>query len=574
MKTISTSKARCRDCYKCIRHCPVKAIGLKDGQAWVDQDRCILCGHCIVVCPQKAKSMISQLPEVDAFLAAGESIVFSLAPSYLAATSLTSPWKLVAALKQLGSRVAVEETALGAEVIAQEYRHIVTEGAKTTVISSCCPVVVNLIEKYYPQLVSNCSATISPMLAHGQLIKAERGPHTKVVFIGPCFGKKAEPDWSSSDNQIDAVLTFEELEPWFNAKGIKPEDLTDCQPDRRSASAELFPLRQGVLKSAGLCDGLEQQIISVTGVEACSETFRDLANGLIKPVFVEAMACPGGCIGGPAIGNSLGINARRERLFNFAQVFPPQELPDRTASGVVLSKKHQPAGCNKDLPTEAQIKAILRLTGKNTPEDETNCGGCGYSSCREKALAVYRGLAEVEMCIPYMKQRAESFSNAIVDTTLNAIVVVDQNMVIQQEFNPAANLMFNRNNIPSKGKSLSAFIDPVDFVTVWETQTAVVDQLKTYEQYNIVTRQIIYPLPKYGVVIGIINDVTAEEERKAKYENMRREALDRADRVVREQMRVVQNVAGLLGESTAETKATLMELIEIMNEDEASQDEI
>jgi iron only hydrogenase large subunit-like protein/uncharacterized Fe-S cluster-containing protein len=568
VKSINTSKARCRDCYRCIRECPVKAIGLKNGQAWVEQDQCILCGRCIKACPQKAKSMTSQLPLVEQFLADRESVVFSLAPSYLTATNMSSPWKLVAALKQLGE-VMVEETALGAELIADIYRRKVATNRKTPVISSCCPVVVNLIEKYYPQLVPCFAGVLSPMRAHAQLIRAERGPQTKVVFIGPCFGKKVEPDWEDPANPMAAVLTFEELEPWLKEKGIDPESLVDCQPDRRSAVAGLFPLQQGVLKTAGLADGLDRDTIAVTGIEACSETFRDLSAGLIKPVFVEAMACPGGCIGGPALGNDLGIHARRERLFRFALTQTPLKsslnLPQ-----VDLGKTHRPAECRIDLPTEEQLRAILRLTGKNTPEDETNCGGCGYSSCREKALAVYRGMAEPEMCIPYMKERAESFSNTIVDTTLNAIIVVDQNLVIQA-FNPAAHLMFNRKNLTAKGALLSAFIDPTDFIKVWETQEVMVDQLRAYEQYNnLVTRQIIYPLPKYGVMIGIFNDITAEEGNKAKYENMRHEALERAARVVREQMRVVQNVAGLLGESTAETKATLLELIEIMNEGEAS----
>jgi uncharacterized Fe-S cluster-containing protein len=396
----------------------------------------------------------------------------------------------------------------------------------------------------------------------------------RYIFIdSDSYGKKAELDWETEGNPIDAVLTFEELELWLRKKGIDPENLPDCQPDRRSITAELFPLKQGILKSAGLADGLERQYISVTGIDECTETLRDLASGLIQPAFVEAMACPGGCVGGPAMGNTLGTNARRERLFHFAQTTAPREgaaaLPQ-----VFLGKQHQAAGHNEVMPTEEQIREVLRLTGKNSPEDEANCGGCGYPSCREKALAVLRGMAEPEMCIPYMRQKAESFANAIVDTTLNAIVVVDYNMVIQ-EFNPAADLLFNRKMVPAKGKLLSAFIDPADFIKVRETQKALSDQQRAYEQYNhLVTRQMIYPLPEYGVIIGVINDVTTEEVRKVKYENMRRAALDRAGRVVREQMRVVQNVAGLLGESTAETKATLMELLEIMEEGEGRRDEV
>lgn len=571
MNTITTSKAQCRDCYKCIRFCPVKAIGLNDGQAWVDKEKCILCGRCIGACPQKAKSMVSNLAGLESFLANGDSIVFSVAPSYLAGTTLSSPWKLVAALKRLG-KVSFEETALGAELIAKEYGRICHEGKRGTVISSCCPVVVNVIEKYHPALIPNLSGLISPMIAHGMAIKEERGRSTKVVFVGPCFAKKAEPDWNSPENPMDAVLTFEEMVPWLREKGIEPEHLPDELPDLASNSAAIFPLKQGILKTAGIRDGLESEIVSVSGIEECLDAFNDLEKGLIAPKFIEALACKGGCIGGPAIGNSLGIQARRQRLFYFSQTRRKQGESLKVNNNGLM-KNYFPITPKATMPSESEIREVLKLTGKNGPEDETNCGGCGYSSCRDKAIAVIQGMAEPEMCIPYMKEKAESFSNTVIDTTFNAVIVVNKEMIIQ-EFNPAAYRMFNRRNISPKGEHLSAFIDPSDFVKVWKAQDFLVDHLKSYEQYELVTRQIIYPLPKYGIVIGIITDITVEEERKKKHDNMRQEALTRASRVIREQMRVVQNVAGLLGESTAETKATLLELIAIMDESEASSDEI
>ncbi len=566
MNTITTSKARCRDCYKCIRHCPVKAIGLNDGQAWVDQEKCILCGQCVGACPQKAKSMPSQLPLFENFLAGSDGVVISLAPSYLAAGPFLTPWKLLAGLKRSG-RLRIEETAVAAERIAAEYHRLSGADRPETVISGCCPVVVNLIEKYFPQLVPSLAGVISPMLAHGRMIKADQGPSAKVVFIGPCLAKKAEPDWDSPENSVDAVLTFDEVAAWLDARGPDPDSLDDEYPDACSPHAGIFPLKHGIIRTAGLAEGLNREILSVTGIDDCLETFRDLERGLIRPRFVEALACKGGCIGGPAIGNSLGINVRRDRLLRFANTRPAG--PDRAPlPAAELQKRHQPRPRSGPVPTEAEIREILSRTGKHRPEDETNCGGCGYPSCREKAVAVFQGMAEPEMCVPYMKEKAESFSNTIVDTTLNAIVVVDQDLIIQ-EFNPAAEWMFNRKNVPSKGRPLSAFIDPADFKTVWETQTALIDQVRSYSQYGLVTRQVVYPLPRYGVIIGIFTDITAEENRKLRHDAMRREALDKASMVIREQMRVVQNIAGLLGESTAETKATLLELIAIMNESEA-----
>jgi iron only hydrogenase large subunit-like protein/uncharacterized Fe-S cluster-containing protein len=564
MNTITTSQARCRDCYKCIRHCPVKAIGLNDGQAWVDQEKCILCGQCIGACPQKAKSMPSQLPLFENFLAESDEVVISLAPSYLAAGPFLTPWKLLAGLKRLG-KLRIEETALGAERIAAAYHRLTGGERPGTVISGCCPVVVNLIEKYFPKLVPSLAGVVSPLLAHSRMIKAEQGPSAKVVFIGPCLAKKAEPDWDSPENPVDAVLTFDEVAAWLETNGPNPDSLEDGYPDRSSAHAAVFPLQHGIIQTAGIKQGLNREILSVTGIDDCLETFRDLEQGLLRPGFVEALACKGGCIGGPAMGNSLGVNVRRDRLLRFAADRPaaPVRLP--LPPPQELHKNHQPRPRSRPVPTEAEIREILSRTGKHRPEDETNCGGCGYPSCREKAVAVFQGMAEPEMCVPYMKEKAESFSNTIVDTALNAIVVVDQDLIIQ-EFNPMAERMFNRKNVPSKGKPLSAFIDPADFETVWTTQAALIDQVRSYDQYGLITRQIIYPLSQYGVIIGIFTDITEEENQKLRHDAMRREALDKASMVIREQMRVVQNIAGLLGESTAETKATLLELIAIMNE--------
>lgn len=311
----------------------------------------------------------------------------------------------------------------------------------------------------------------------------------------------------------------------------------------------------------GIKPALGTEILTISGIDECMETFSDLQNGLLHPRFVEALACKGGCVGGPAIARNCGFSTRKECLFRNAGTYPENYRADypRTIS---LNRQHAVANLRLAMPSEKEIREILALTGKNCAEDETNCGGCGYPSCREKAIAVYRGMAEPEMCIPYMKNKAESFSNTIVDTTLNAIIVVDQELAIQK-YNPAAANMFGLPAQEVRGEQLQNYIDPVDFQNVFELQKIFVGQ-RAYPQYGVVTRQIIYPLPKYGVVIGIISDITAEEERKAKFDAMKQEAIDRANKVIHEQMRIAQEIAGLLGESTSETKATLMELMQIM----------
>lgn len=562
MNTITTSKARCRDCYKCIRQCPVKAIGLKNGQAWVSEEKCILCGQCIKACPQKAKSTVSQISQFEELLRSEAEVVVSLAPSYLATTFYDSPWKMVAALYALGVK-RIEETAVAAEWVAEAYAKNLREKAGRTTISSCCPVVVHLIEKYYPGLVPLLPGVVSPMIAHARQIRVELGAAVKVVFIGPCFGKKAEAEVEAKAGELglDAVLTFEELAGYLQERGLRGEELAEAYPDVITEKARFFPLQQGILTTMGLKPSLGTDVLTISGIDECMETFRDLQKGLLHPRFVEALACKGGCTGGPAIGRNCGFSTRKECLFQNAGTYPDAHFASypRTIS---LTRRHDVSELHLAIPSEKEIREILALTGKNSEEDETNCGGCGYSSCREKAIAVYQGMAEPEMCIPYMKNKAESFSNMIVDTTLNAIIVADQEMIIQK-YNPAAARMFGLPLHEVKGERLQEYIDPIDFQKVFELQKVFVGQ-RAYSQNGIVTRQVIYPLPKYGVVIGIITDMTVEEERKAKFDAMKQEAIDRANKVIHEQMRIAQEIAGLLGESTSETKATLMELMQIM----------
>lgn len=568
MSTILTSKAQCRDCYKCIRYCPVKAIGLNNGQAWVVEEKCILCGQCIVVCPQGAKSTITEQSLVEKFLADGARVVVSLAPSYLATAFTSTPWKLVSALKTLGV-FRVEETILGAKLVAAEYGRLLRENKQPTVITSCCPVVVNIIEKYYPSLLAALPGVVSPMEAHARLVKAQWGPETKVVFVGPCIAKKEER--LVTDSAVDAVLTFEELLALFAAAGIDPESLPDQQPNGTAVAIRTFPLKQGTLKAAGIEDTLAADVLSVCGIEECMETFIALSQGQIQPRFIEALACRGGCINGPAMDQNLTLQVRKARLFDLASAAKQdQAAPDNTLP-VDLGRQHVAAAYHEDEPDEEAIQKVLALTGKFTPADETNCGGCGYGSCREKAKAVCLGLAEPEMCIPYMKNKAQSLSNAVVEITDNGIIIVDRDLIIQ-EYNPAADQMFNLEKRNAKGRPLDELMNAANFRRAWRTQQPRTYR-KKFKDLNLVTHQTLYPIAKYGVVIGIFTDVTAEEKRRAEIYNMRQEALSRASRVIKEQMRIAQEIAGLLGESTSETKATLLELIQIMQEQEGNEND-
>jgi iron only hydrogenase large subunit-like protein/uncharacterized Fe-S cluster-containing protein len=560
MGLIETIKASCRDCYKCVRYCPVKAIRVNDNHAQVVPERCIADGRCTLICPQSAKKVESALATVRDFLRSGATVVASLAPSFVTAGEW-QPGQLVAALKQLGFTF-VEETAEGAEFVAQAHLRLM-KTADNPVITSCCPAIVNLIEIYYPDLLTYLAPVLSPMAAHGAILKSRYGAACKVVFIGPCIAKKGE---AAVDN-VDAVMTFQELQELLAASRVAPQEL-EAQPcDGPGADrAHIFPAPGGLARTAALStDLLAKEIVTIDGLEESIAFLDSFAAVKANYSLIELLACRGGCISGPGMANSMGLHQRRERLLSYAQqkrrklsggaaVVPPATLNlDRTYTA------RPPFGVE---PTETAIKAILARTGKYQPEDELNCGACGYNSCREKAVAVAKGLAEVDMCIPYMRAKAESRANLIIEMSPNAILVVDKDLVIL-EANPAARQKLMIGHEPLDGLLLERLIDPKYFREALLSKKIICGEV-AYPAYNLVAWQSIVYLEKEEVLIGIFSDITKEREQREKLDRMTEETLEKAQEVINKQMRVAQEIAGLLGETTAETKVQLTKLMRLI----------
>lgn len=562
---VTTLKAKCRDCHRCIRACPVKAISLRSGQANVVPELCISCGMCVEACPQKAKTVVSQAEEVLSFLAAKEEVCVSLAPSYAVAYADYSPQQVIAGLRRLGF-AHIEETALAAEAVAVHYRQEL-QARQATLISSCCPTIVNLLEIYFPELLPLLADSASPMIIHGNSLRA-RFPNAKILFIGPCIAKIQEASRPGALGSVDAVLTFEQLATIWNQKSINPATLQPAQADAITQTATIYPLSRGVMSTAGIQADSAPECLAVSGLDACIEVLRELADGQITPRFVEALACREGCIDGPGISKQQSAAHKRSRLVAYHR--SRQQEGAKQSSLVVADPSALPqaryqARCPElALPTESEIRAILVQIGKHTIEDESNCGGCGYPSCRDKAIATYQGLAELEMCVPYMRAKFESLSHVVVDSSLNAIIVVTQDLLIHQ-FNPMADSLFNPAELPTKGQHLATFIDPSNFAEVAETGQTL-HKCVDYPELELVTSQIVYPLPNYGLVIGIISDITEIENRKKQLEKKHQATALRAREVIRNQMKLAQEIAGLLGEATAETKATLLELISTVEE--------
>lgn len=568
MDVISVSKANCRNCYRCVRHCPVKAIKVVGGQAEVVDSLCIYCGRCVIECPQNAKKVRNDLHAVKEFIYAGEKVIASIAPSYPVVFDVTSPQEMFSILKALGFYGA-EETAVGAEMVSMEYQHLIKKGHKGPIITTACPVVKNLVEKYYPGLIRNLAPVVSPMVAHARSLKQRYGLDIKVVFIGPCIAKKAEALDRIVLGDVDAVLTFQELADWIDEKAsaVAGVGFGERENVLEPFIARSYPLPGGLLKTSSMeGDLLSREVVVVDGIENCMELLDALDTGNVSGRIFEMMACRGGCINGPSMPCDSSLYERRERLISFIENNRQQQGYENIkayAVGIDLRRSFEPKTFKAPRPTESEIREILASIGKTTPEKELNCGACGYPSCRKKAEAVYHGMAEPDMCIPYMRSRAESLANLIIDHTPNGIILVDSNLNIK-EINRAAEKMFGVEKEQVQGKPLFTVIDDRDFAWVLANKTNLQDKKVNYPRNSLTTLQTMCYIEEEDMVLAIIQDITEQEKQRMELERVREETLEKAQEVINRQMRVAQEIAGLLGETTAESKMLLLKLIELV----------
>ncbi|XER12983.1 hypothetical protein SATMO3_32330 [Sporomusa aerivorans] len=524
-----------------------------------------MCGRCVIECPQEAKQADCQLEKLTTAIQNGKQVILSLAPSYIAAFPEYTQENLFQSLTAAGI-YSVAETAEAAVIISEVYGTYILPGSKgdlthDPVISSCCPVIVNTIERYYPQLIPNLAPVISPMLAHAKLLKKQYGQEAFVVFAGPCIAKIREG--SSLDSQLDAVITFEQLRLWLTQQPVQElcPVVKQAVPSAVAPAfaGRCFPVAGGLVMPFHTQDNSDDVIVA-DGVEKCLEVLEGLINREISPKFIEAMACPGGCIGGPAIGIRHLAPTKRNKVLAYARSSQDVKLSKEVPADLFLFRAYQAKPINAVIPTEDEIKEILKQTGKFARKDEKNCGACGYDTCRTKAIAVFQGLAELDMCVPYMRSKAESFANIIVENSLNAIIAVNEKMIIK-EFNPAVTRMFGAKQPIYKGISLTELFDCTDFIAAAKFGHKIVGKRVEYPGYGIVTEQMIIPVPAHGLVIAIITDVTAHEQRNRELQQMKLNTVEKATEIINKQMHVAQEIAGLLGETTAETKSALLELI-------------
>ena len=554
---LTLKKSNCKNCYKCIRHCPVKSIRFSGNQAHIIGNECILCGQCFVVCPQNAKQIVDETEKVKVLIQSGAPVYASVAPSFIANYQGIGINGIRKALVKLGFAGA-EETALGATVVKTEYEKMLADGTKDILISSCCHSVNLLIQKYYPSLLPYLADVMSPMQAHCSDIK-KRFPDAKTVFIGPCVSKKDEAE--HYEGIVDAVLTFEELTEWLKAERIDLEADLDVDDESR---ARFFPTTGGILKTMANRTP-DYTYMAIDGVDNCIAALKEIEQGNVHKCFIEMSACAGSCVGGPVMEKY-----HRSPIIDYQSVADyagKKDFKVTQPDSLDLKKHFEPIERRYGAPSESEIQDILKKMGKNRPEDELNCGSCGYDTCREKAIAIYHGKAEISMCLPYLKDKAESFSDCIVSNTPNALIVINDALEVQQ-INPAARKILNiRYSSDVLGDQVVRILDPKPFLQVLESKRAVRNRRTYLAEYDKYVEQTIIYDPNYHMLLCIMRDITEQETEREKREKLRNQTVETADNVVDKQMRIVQEIASLLGETAAETKIALTKLKESISDE-------
>ena len=554
---LTLKKSNCKNCYKCIRHCPVKAIRFSGNQAHIIGNECILCGHCFVVCPQNAKEIVDSTEKVRVLIQSGDPVIVSLAPSFVANYDGVGIDAMRKALQKLGF-ADVEETAIGATIVKTEYERMLREEEHDIIITSCCHSINLLIQKYFPAELPYLADVMSPMQAHCVDIK-KRIPNAKTVFIGPCVAKKDEAEYY--EGPVDAVLTFEELTNWLKAEHITLDKELDNTPESR---ARFFPTTGGILKTMAQ-NAPGYTYMALDGVENCITALKDIENGKIHKCFIEMSACVGSCIGGPVMEKYH--RSPVHDYMSIAQYAGTRDFDVAQPDALTLKKNFTVIDHKLMQPAEYEIAAVLRQMGKFKPSDELNCGSCGYNSCREKAIAICQGKAEISMCLPFLKDKAESFSDTIVRNTPNGLIVLNENLEVQQINAAARKIMNIRSESDVLGEPVIRILDPAVFVSVRNSGRSVRDQKVYLADYKKYVEQTVVFDPDSRMLVGIMRDITDEEAERERKTRINQQTVEVADTVVEKQMRIVQEIASLLGETAAETKIALTKLKESIGDE-------
>ena len=526
------------------------------------EDRCVYCGICFVVCPQEARHIQSDMDPVTRAVKEGREVVALIAPSF--AGFYENYGGFVAGLRRIGFS-KVMEVAHGAEQVTESYRKSLVNGDMKYAISTCCPSVNYTIRKYYPETVSYLLPSVSPMIALGKAVK-EKNKDAYTVFIGPCLSKKREAMDPEYLGIIDAVLTFEEIMPYFTAHGLDIEHLSPLVPDLTATrKGRKYPTSGGI--GEGLQDTLIEagyDMISITGTDNVKEILGEIMSGQLDKAYIELSSCTESCINGPCIPKDAGnIFKRKQRVKHFMEEGWDALGAENIDDGVDLSTEYYKIRSYLYEPPEKLVIEILRKMGKTSVKDELNCGACGYDSCRKKAKSVIEGMSEIEMCMPYMRMKAEQMNDIIFFNSPNLIIILDENLEIRM-LNPSAKAVFNKEDRDLRGFPLEYIMDAVEIKNALSEKRDVLTKRLHRTDTDRVFMQSMIHLQETHQILIIMSDITEDEKRRKDLKIMKENTLKVAQDVIDKQMRISQEIASLLGETTAETKVALNNLKKVM----------
>ncbi|TVQ16675.1 MAG: Fe-S cluster protein [Bacteroidetes bacterium] len=567
---IYTEDNNCQDCYKCVRHCPVKAIRISNNCASVIDELCIACGNCVEVCPVGAKKVRSDIEAIKHLLVNGKKVILSLAPSWVSSFPGVSAQTMISQLKQMGF-YAVSETALGAELVNRHLRSELLAAGPGISLSSACPTVVEYIKRHKPEYTPYISNVFSPLIAHASYLKSYYGPDVHVAFAGPCIAKKREAD--SQRQLLSAAITFCELSAWMEEQWFNPEPEDACFEPVEAVSGSLYPVEGGMI--AGLNNGKGEstlQFMSFSGIEAMKGVLNKLDDWKPnKRIFIELLSCPGGCINGPAIPDKSSMGFRYSNVLDASSgkiqsIGDGKELVHPVSICTTYEALKQSHAEKKYAASD--IMESLRAVGKQTSKDELNCGGCGYESCQEFAIAMLEEKAERNMCVSYMRRVAHDKASVLLQRMPSGVMIVDENLkVIECNINMARMLgeeiqMIYEVNPGLTGADVKKL---VPFHKLFDQVLTVGKDLldKEFKLKNRLIKVSVFSVQAHKIVCAIARDLYNPEVRTD-------EVVKRTRSIITENLGTVQKIAYLLGENASKTETSLNSILEILtqNEDE------
>ena len=553
-------EAQCHNCMRCVRACPVGAMTYVHNEPTIAAEECILCGRCYVACPHEAKSLLTEFQQVQKWLDERQEVVLSVAPSFAAV------WPKLSSLEKIltGRGFShIEETARGAAVVSKACANLIEKGEMKNIISTACPAINTLIEKEYGDLVGYMAPVVSPFIAHGRMIK-DKYPDAKVVFLSPCIAKYKEIEDARFAGAVDACIGMEEIIDWIQAD-VKDEE-KDEWTDFQNSISRIYPTAGGILHTLAPSD--HYRYIAVDGVGRVKSLLESMRKDHLEGYFVEVNACRGSCMGGPLLSHfthNEWVGESRIRKNMSEEKIVPGALPVNVEAVWAKENIYRPQH------SEEEIQDEMIAMGKTSPDKIHDCGACGYESCRLKAIAVLDGKADPKICMPEALERAQSLASVVNENTPNGIIVFDSDMKVR-EMNPAARKLLSYDMVNPTGMPLSAVLPNPELEEIVKKRLSKTQYLRTfYDLYQRLFEHAIVHINNDDLTVIILMDRTEEEYKEKMLTKMRDQTMSVTQKVLDDQMRAVQEIASLLGETTAESKVALVKLQQVMKGEDHDQ---